>query len=173
MQVQGRTSYAGATNSSMTLPATIAYPGSTSALWQTCWGAPASFLVSLRQQSPHYSTKLQGRLASWKRLSRYAAGPGRLYEVNMWMWCYCRGSIRMVSITETEMIRRECISETSTRAAETSRKRRSEAAAAAGAAKGGQRAQQSTCHDIISDIIFNIIHSLDYDIMLDIIPLIS
>ena len=60
----------------------------------------------------------------------------RLYEVNIWMWRYGRGSPRMVSIAEAERIRRERVSESRIRAAET-RKRRSEAAAAAGAAEGG------------------------------------
>ena len=35
----------------------------------------------------------------------------RLYEVNIWMWHYCRGHPRMVSIAEAERIRRERISE--------------------------------------------------------------
>ena len=60
----------------------------------------------------------------------------RLYEVNIWMWCYCRGRPQMVSIAEAERIRAERLSESRTRAAET-RKRRNEAAAAAGAAQGG------------------------------------
>ena len=30
----------------------------------------------------------------------------RLYKVNIWMWCYCRGHPRMVSIAEAERIRR-------------------------------------------------------------------
>jgi hypothetical protein len=55
---------------------------------------------------------------------------------HIWMWQYGRGSPRMVSIAEAERIRREHISESRTRAGETS-KRRSEAAAAAGAAEGG------------------------------------
>ena len=60
----------------------------------------------------------------------------RLYEVNIWMWHYGRGRPRMVSIAEAERIRKERISESRIRAAET-RKRRSEAAAAGGAAEGG------------------------------------
>jgi hypothetical protein len=60
----------------------------------------------------------------------------RLYEVNIWMWRYGRGRPRMVSIAKAERIRRMCISERRTRAAET-RKRRSEASAAACAAQGG------------------------------------
>ena len=59
----------------------------------------------------------------------------RLYEVNIWMWRYCRGRSRMVSIAEAERIRSKRLSESRLRAAET-RKRRSEAAAAAGAAQG-------------------------------------
>ncbi len=57
----------------------------------------------------------------------------RLYEVNIWMWSYCRGSPRMVSITEAERIRRTRFRESRIRAGET-RKLRSEAAAAASAA---------------------------------------
>ena len=60
----------------------------------------------------------------------------RLFEVNIWMWHYGRGSSRMVSIAEAERIRAERLSESRTRAAET-RKRRSEAAAAERAAPGG------------------------------------
>ncbi len=60
----------------------------------------------------------------------------RLYEVNIWMWRYCRGHPRMMSIAESERIRRKRISESRTRAGET-RKRRSEAAATAGAAEVG------------------------------------
>ncbi len=63
----------------------------------------------------------------------------RLYEVNIWMWPYCRGRPRMVSIAEAERIRAERLSESRTRAAET-RKRCSEAAAAAAAAQGCGRA---------------------------------
>jgi hypothetical protein len=60
---------------------------------------------------------------------------GRLYEVNIWMWRYGRGSSRMMSIAETERIMRESISESRIRAGDSeTRKRRSEAAAAAGAA---------------------------------------
>jgi hypothetical protein len=55
----------------------------------------------------------------------------RLYEMNIWMWCYCRGRPRMVPIVKAERIRAERISESRTRAAET-RKRCSKAAAAAG-----------------------------------------
>ena len=60
----------------------------------------------------------------------------KIYEVNIWMWRYGRGRPQMVSIAEAERIRRECVSESRIRAAET-RKRHSEAAAAAGAAEGG------------------------------------
>ena len=59
----------------------------------------------------------------------------RLYEVNIWMWRYCRGRPRTVFIAEAERI----MSERRIRAAET-RKRRSEAAGAAGAAEGGDGA---------------------------------
>jgi hypothetical protein len=57
----------------------------------------------------------------------------RLYEVNNWMWRYCWGRSRMVSIAEAERIRRKRISQSRIRAAE-NRKRHSEAASAAGAA---------------------------------------
>ena len=56
--------------------------------------------------------------------------------MNIWMWRYCQGRPRMVSIAEVERIRAERLSESRTRAAET-RKRRSVDAAAAGAAQGG------------------------------------
>jgi hypothetical protein len=57
---------------------------------------------------------------------------GRLYEVNIrvrvWMWRYGRGRPRMVSIadaeTPPERIRSERVSESRTRAAETSKRRR-------------------------------------------------
>jgi hypothetical protein len=62
----------------------------------------------------------------------------------------------MVSIAEAERNRRDRISESRTRAAET-RKPRSEAAAATSAVEIGGRAHLSTGHDIISDIIFYII----------------
>jgi hypothetical protein len=52
------------------------------------------------------------------------------------MWRYGRGRPRMVSIAEAERIRAERLSESRTRAAETTRKLRSEAAAAAGTAQG-------------------------------------
>ena len=60
----------------------------------------------------------------------------RLYEVNIWMWRYGRGSPRMVSIAEAERIRKERIRESRIRAAET-RKRHSKASSTAGAAQGG------------------------------------
>ena len=60
----------------------------------------------------------------------------RLDEVNIWMWRYGRGRPRMVSIAEAERIRSERVSESRTRAAETSKRRR-EAAAAGAAASGG------------------------------------
>ncbi len=107
------------------------------------------------QQSPHYSTQLQGRPASWERLSRHLGSSSRLYEVNIWMWLYGRGSPLMVSITETERIRSKRISESRIRAGET-RKWCSKAPAAAGAASGEGRPHWITGHDIISDIMFYI-----------------
>ncbi len=76
--------------------------------------------------------------------------------MNIWVWRYGRGRSLMVSIADAERIRRERISEGRIRAGET-RKRRSEAATAAGAAEGGGGTQCSISHDIISDIIYNII----------------
>ena len=66
-------------------------------------------------------------------MQRDRGNGSRLYEVNVWMWRYGRGSPRMVYITEAERIRAERLSESRIRAAET-RKRRSEAAAAAAGA---------------------------------------
>ncbi len=64
---------------SMTMLATSACPASTSALSPTCWGAPPSFPVSSDATiTPRFHTASRTRrLASWKRLSRHAAGPGQ------------------------------------------------------------------------------------------------
>jgi hypothetical protein len=108
--------------------------------------APVHSVLHQLQQSTHDSKQLQGRLASWKRLRRHAAGPGqrsRLCKVNIWMWRYDRGRSRMVAITEAEWIRREHISESRTRAAETG-KRHSKTAAAAGAAETPREWLQSS-----------------------------
>ena len=61
----------------------------------------------------------------------------RLYEVNIWMWRYGRGRPRIVSIAEAERIRSERVSESRTRAAETSKRHRVAAAAGAAASGGG------------------------------------
>ena len=61
----------------------------------------------------------------------------RLYEVNIWMWRYCRGSPRMVSIADAERIRSERVSESRTRATESSKRRREDAAAGAAASGSG------------------------------------
>ena len=102
---------------SMVRPATRACPASTFARWQTCRARPsqAHSLLHRRQPLPHDPTPLQGRLASWRRLRRHAAGPGQRQQARL---------------------RSERLIESRLRAAET-RKRRSEAAAAAGAAEGG------------------------------------
>ena len=57
----------------------------------------------------------------------------RLHEVNIWMWCYGRGCPQMVSIAEAERIRRERVSESRIRTAET----RKRCSGAGGAAEGG------------------------------------
>ncbi len=49
---------------------------------------------------------------------------GGLYEVNIWMWHYGRGRPGIFSIAEAERIRRERISESRTRAAETRKRHR-------------------------------------------------
>ncbi len=63
----------------------------------------------------------------------------RLHEMNIWLWCYGRGHLQMVSIAEGGRISSEHLGESRLRAAET-RKRRSEAAAAAEAVEGGDGA---------------------------------
>jgi hypothetical protein len=104
----------------------------------TCWGAPPSFRASSAATvTPlsHTASKTIGVLAS-ADTQRDRGNGSRLYEVNIWMWCYGRGRPQMVSIAEAEKIRAERLSESRTRAAET-RKRRSEAATVTGAAQGG------------------------------------
>ncbi len=116
--------------------------------------APPSFRVSSAATvTPRFSTAsrtisvLEAPPPTRRGIGATAAGS---------MWRYGRGRPRMVSIAKAERIRRERISESRTRAAET-RKRCSEAAAAVGAAKGGGSAHWSNGHDIISDIKCNII----------------
>ncbi len=60
------------------------------------------------------------RLGSASADTQLDQGNGsRLYKVNIWMWHYCLGRPRMVSITEAERIWRERISKSRTRASET------------------------------------------------------
>jgi hypothetical protein len=83
------------------------------------------------------SFKDDARLGSASADTRRDRGKGsRLYDVNtrMWRYHYDRGRPRMVSINEAKRIRRERVSESRIRGAET-RKRHSEAAAAARAAE--------------------------------------
>ena len=83
------------------------------------------------------ATQLQGRCASWKRLRRHKAGQGQRQQALRGQHldvALGRGRPRMVSIAEAERIRKERISESRIRAAET-RKRCSEAAAACWAAE--------------------------------------
>ncbi len=74
---------------------------------------PQHSVFHRRQQSHHYSTQFQRRLASWNRLRRHKrdrCNCSRPYKVSIWIWRYGRGSSRMVSIVEAERIRRERIS---------------------------------------------------------------
>jgi hypothetical protein len=50
----------------------------------------------------------------------------RLYELNLWMWCYGRGQPRKVIVAEAEQRLREQMSEQRQRAAETMKRRRAE-----------------------------------------------
>jgi hypothetical protein len=112
--------------------------------WWNHWGSPGStvFLASSAATvTPifHTASRTIGVLevGSASADTQWDRGNGsRLYEVNLWMWCYGQGRPRMVSITAAERIRRERISESRIRAAET-RRWCSEAVAAAGASEGG------------------------------------
>jgi hypothetical protein len=60
-----------------------------------------------RQQSPHDSTEFPHSFKDYQRLGSSSAytqrdrsNSSRLYEVNIWMWCYCWGRPLMVSIAE-------------------------------------------------------------------------
>ena len=59
--------------------------------------------------------------------SRNGAGNGsKLYEVNIWMWRYCRGQPRRVTVAEAELLRKAAISDARKRAADTMKCRREE-----------------------------------------------
>ena len=65
---------------------------------------------------PHSFGNSQGAVAD----SRNGAGNGsRLYEVNIWMWCYGRGQPRRVTVAEAELQRKAVISDARRRAADT------------------------------------------------------
>ena len=56
--------------------------------------------------------------------SRNGAGNGsRLYEVNIWMWLYCRGQPRLVTVAEAELQWKAAISDARRRAADTMKRR--------------------------------------------------
>jgi hypothetical protein len=65
-----------------------------------------------RQQSPYYDSTIPHRFKDDQRLGsastdkqRDLGNGSRLYKVNIWMWSYCRGLPRIVSIAEAERIR--------------------------------------------------------------------
>jgi hypothetical protein len=75
----------------------------------------------------------------------------RLYEVNIWMWCYGRGRARMVSIAEAERIRAEPLSESKIRAAEeASQRRRCSGGGERGRRRSLSRLNPLGYHDMIS-----------------------
>jgi hypothetical protein len=96
------------------------------------------FIGKNRRPTILYRFKDDRRIGDGSADTQRDRGNGsKLYEVNIWMWRYCRGRARMVSIAEAERIRAERLSESMTRAAETRKRRIEAAAAAAGAAQGG------------------------------------
>ena len=59
--------------------------------------------------------------------SRNGAGNcSRLYEVNIWMWLYCRGQPRLVTVAKAQLQRKAAISDARRRAADTMKRRREE-----------------------------------------------
>ena len=50
----------------------------------------------------------------------------RLYELNLWMWCYGRGQPRKVTVAEAEQRLRERLTESRKRAVQTLKRRREE-----------------------------------------------
>ena len=65
---------------------------------------------------PHSFGNSQGAVAD----SRNGAGNGsRLYEVNIWMWRYCRGQPRRVTVAKAELQRKAAIFDACRRAADT------------------------------------------------------
>ncbi len=69
-----------------------------------------------------HSVKEVQRLGS-ANTQRDLGNCSRLYKVNVWMWCYCRGRPLMVSIAEAEKIRSTHISRSRIRAGETRKQR--------------------------------------------------
>ena len=54
------------------------------------------------------------------------ANGSRLYELNIWMWRYCRGQSRRVTVAEAELQRKVAIPDARTRAADTLKRSRDE-----------------------------------------------
>ena len=107
---------------SMTEPASRACPASTSAQWPICLDAPPSVRASSAETVNlrlHTASRTIGVLDASADTQRDRGNGSRLYNVNIWMWRYGRGRARMVSIAEEERIRRERLSESRIRPAET------------------------------------------------------
>jgi hypothetical protein len=76
-------------------------------------GCAPLVLCFIGGKSPHDSTEFPHSFKDYQRLGssladtqRDRGNSSRLYEVNIWMWCYGWGRPRMVSIAEAERIRR-------------------------------------------------------------------
>ena len=83
------------------------------------------FVGGNTQPTIPYRFHTQRGRAGWAADTRPDAGKGsRLYQLNLWLWRYCRGQARKVSILDAMEARAKTVREALARAGETVKRRR-------------------------------------------------